>query len=54
MELTHILTRATGVNLTGVNTSQIEVQGPKVLGSEVQRFWVQGLRGSRFASNLNR
>ena len=34
-ELTHLLTMATGVNLTCVNTSRIEVHGYKDLGSEV-------------------
>ncbi len=41
-----MLTMVAGVNLTDVNTSQIEVQSWELGGS--------GFRSSRFVSNLNR
>ena len=36
LELTHLLTMAAGVKLTGVNTSRMEIHGYEVLGSGVQ------------------
>ena len=38
MALTRVLTIAADVNLTGVNTSQIEDLGSKVLGAGDERF----------------